>query len=149
MKKPSLRTHFRRICSGSGSPMPKAAPRASHLRRRRPGFLGAGALPTSGRPLLSNSYQEVSPRAQRTSVSTKRSDYQDCSFILVSSTVAQTVKNLPAMQETLGWSLGWEDPLEKDMATRSSILAWRILWTEELDRLQSMQPMGSQRVGHD
>ena len=47
------------------------------------------------------------------------------------SLVAQMVKNLPAMQETLVRSLGWEDPLEKEMATHSSILAWRIPWTEE------------------
>ena len=59
---------------------------------------------------------------------------------------AQMVKNPPAMQETWVQSLGWEDPLEKGMATHSSILAWRISWTEELGRLQSM---GSQRVGHD
>ena len=56
------------------------------------------------------------------------------------------VKNLPAMQETLVQSLGLEDPLEKGTATHSSILAWRIPWTEEPGRLQSM---GSQRVGHD
>ena len=48
------------------------------------------------------------------------------------------VKNLPAMQEIWVLSLGWEDPLEKGMATNSSILAWRIPWTEEPDRLQSM-----------
>ena len=60
--------------------------------------------------------------------------------------MAQNVKNLPAMQETWVQSLGGEDPLEKGMATYSSILAWRILWTEEPGRLQSM---GSQRVGHD
>ena len=59
---------------------------------------------------------------------------------------AQMVKNLPPVQETLVQSLGWEDPLEKGMATHSSILAWRIPWTEEPGRLQSM---GSQRVGHD
>ena len=51
---------------------------------------------------------------------------------------AQTVKNLPAMQETWVQSLGWDDPLEKGMATHSSILAWRIPWTEEPGRLQSM-----------
>ena len=56
------------------------------------------------------------------------------------------VKNLPAMWETQVWSLGREDPLEKGMATHSSILAWRIPWTEEPGGLQSM---GSQRVGHD
>ena len=51
------------------------------------------------------------------------------------SLVAQTVKRLSAMQETRVWSLGWEDPLEKEMATHSSILAWRIPWTEEPDGL--------------
>ena len=62
------------------------------------------------------------------------------------SLVAQLVKNLSAMQENWVRSLGWEDPLEKGMATHSSILAWKIPWTEELGRLQSMR---SQRVGHD
>ena len=62
------------------------------------------------------------------------------------SQVAQMVKNLPAMQETWVQSLGREDPLEKEMATHSSILAWKIPWVEEAGRLQSM---GSQRVGHD
>ena len=56
------------------------------------------------------------------------------------------VKSLPAMQETGVQSLGWEDPLEKKMATHSSILAWEIPWTEEAGGLQST---GSQRVGHD
>ena len=56
------------------------------------------------------------------------------------------VKNLPAMEETWVQSLDWEDPLEMEMATHSNILAWRIPWTEELGRLQSM---GSQRVRHD
>ena len=65
---------------------------------------------------------------------------------LWASLVAQTVKNLPAMQETGVWSLGQEDPLEKEMATHSSVLAWRISWTEKPGRLQSM---GSQRVRHD
>ena len=62
------------------------------------------------------------------------------------SLVAQTVKNLRAMPETRVQSLGWEDPLEKRMATHFSILAWRIPWTEEPGGLQSR---GSQRVGHD
>jgi len=62
------------------------------------------------------------------------------------SLVAQTMKNLPAMQETWVWSLGQKDPLEKGMAIHSSILAWRIPWTEEPGGLQSM---GSQRVRHD
>ena len=56
------------------------------------------------------------------------------------------VKNPPAMWETSVQSLGWEDPLEKQKATHSSILAWRIPWTEEPGRLQSM---GSQRVRHN
>ena len=59
--------------------------------------------------------------------------------------VAQMVKNLSAMQKTWVLSLGQEDPLEKGMATHSSILAWRLPRTEEPGRLQSM---GSQRVGH-
>ena len=62
------------------------------------------------------------------------------------SLVAQTVKRLPAMWETRVRFLGREDLLEKEMAIHSSILAWKIPWTEEPDRLQSM---GSQRVGHD
>ena len=61
-------------------------------------------------------------------------------------TVAQTVKNLPVRQETRVWSLGWGVPLEKGIAIHSSILAWRILWTEKPGGLQSV---GSQRVGHD
>ena len=62
------------------------------------------------------------------------------------SLVAQMVKNLPAMWETWVQSLGWEDPPEKGMATHSSVLAWRIPWTEEPGGLQSM---GLQRVRHD
>ena len=56
------------------------------------------------------------------------------------------VKLLPAVQVTWVQSLGWEDPLEKEMATHSSTLVWKIPWTEEPDRLQSM---GSQGFGHD
>ena len=59
--------------------------------------------------------------------------------------MTQTVKSLPVMQETWFWFLCWEDSLETGMATHSSILAWRIPWTEEPGGLQSM---GSQRVGH-
>ena len=64
----------------------------------------------------------------------------------IPSLVAQTVKRLPAVRETQVRSLGWEDPLEKEMATHSSTLAWKIPWTEEPGRLQSM---GLQRVRHD
>ena len=62
------------------------------------------------------------------------------------SLVAQRLKRLPAMRETRVQSLGQEDPLEKEMATHSSILAWRIPWMEEPGRLQST---GSRRVGHN
>ena len=68
---------------------------------------------------------------------------------ILASLVAQTVKNVPAIQErqeTQVQSLGQEDPLEKGMATHSSILAWRFMWTEEPGGLQSM---GLQRVGHN
>ena len=57
------------------------------------------------------------------------------------SLVAQRLKRLPAMRETWVQSLGWDDPLEKEMATCSSILAWRIPWTEEPGGLQSMGPL--------
>ena len=60
--------------------------------------------------------------------------------------MAQTVKCLPTMWETRVQSLGWEDPLEKEMAPHSTTLAWKIPWMEEPGRLQSMGP---QRVGHD
>ena len=64
----------------------------------------------------------------------------------MTSLVAQMVKNLPTMRETQVRSLGWEDPLEKETATHSSILAWKIPWMEEPGRLQ---PMGLQRIRHD
>ena len=67
-------------------------------------------------------------------------------MFITASPVAQMVKNLPAMQETRVQSLGWEDPLEKEMATHSNILAGRIPLTEEPGKLQSI---GSQRVGHN
>ena len=69
-------------------------------------------------------------------------------FVVISQTslVAQTGKRLPTMRKTRVQSLGREDPLEKEIATHSSTLAWKIPWTEERGRLQSM---GSQRVGHD
>ena len=69
-----------------------------------------------------------------------------CNDISGASLVAQRLQCLPAMWETWVRSLGQEDPLEKEMATHSSILAWRIPWTEEPGGLQST---GLQRVGHD
>ena len=79
-------------------------------------------------------FQFVLPPAQR------------FSWCTLHTLVAQTVKHLPTMRDTRVQSLGQEDPLEKEMATHSSTLAWKIPWTEEPGRLQSM---GSQRVGHD
>ena len=67
-------------------------------------------------------------------------------FIKVATLVAQMVKRLSTVRETRVRSLGWEDPLEKEMAIHSSTIAWKIPWTEEPGRLQSMR---SQRVGHD
>ena len=64
----------------------------------------------------------------------------------MASLVAQLIKNLPVMLQTWVRSLDQENPQEKEMATHSSIFAWRIPWTEEPDELQSME---SQRVGHD
>ena len=67
-------------------------------------------------------------------------------YLSRASLVAQMVKSLPAMPETQVQSLGWEDPLEKEKASHSSILAWAMPWMEGAGRLQSM---GSQRVRHD
>ena len=62
--------------------------------------------------------------------------------------MAQTVKNLPAMKETWVQSLGWEDPLEKGMAAHSSVLAWRISWTEKPGGLQSMGSQSPTRLSN-
>ena len=67
-------------------------------------------------------------------------------WCLRTSLVAQTEKRLSTVRETWVRALGWEDPLEKEMAIHSSTVAWKIPWTEEPGRLQSM---GSQRVGHN
>ena len=76
-------------------------------------------------------------------------DYEDTIEqvkIYLTNMVAQRVKNFPAMQETWIQSLLWEDPLEKGMATHSSIPVWRIQWTEQPGGLQSLGPQG---LGHD
>ena len=81
--------------------------------------------------------------------SNKKQKVNNLDYIIASikiSLMAQTVKRLSTMQETRVPSLGQEDPLEKEMAIYSSTIAWKILWTEELGRLQSM---GLQRVGHN
>ena len=68
-----------------------------------------------------------------------------CSSLLV-SLVAQTVKNLPVMEETGVQSLGWEDPLEKEMATHSSTIAWKIPWTEEPGRLHTVHGVTTEQL---
>ena len=82
----------------------------------------------------------------RTESDTTEATSQQQQTYLRASPVAQMVKSLPATWETGVPSLGREDPLEKEMVTHSSTLAWKIPWTEEPGRLQSM---GSQRPGHD
>ena len=89
-------------------------------------------------------WQVLQQRHKTGSDKNKRID--SCSSHPGDSVVAQTVNRLSTMQETQVRSLGWEDPLEKEMAVHSSTIAWKIPWTEEPGRLQSM---GSQRVGHD
>ena len=91
-------------------------------------------------PLLLNIVLEVLAIAIRAEKNKRNPNWKRISL------VAQTVKRLSTMQETRVRSLSWEDPLEKEMAIHSSITAWKIPWTEEPGRLQSM---GSQRVGHD
>ena len=76
-------------------------------------------------------------------ISNTHSSTEEHSIPSQNSLIAQLVKNLPAMQETRAQSLGWEDPLEKELAIHSSILARRIPWMEELGGLQSM---GSQSI---
>ena len=70
-------------------------------------------------------------------------------FIVRASLVAQRLNHLPVMRETWDRSMGREDPLEKEMATHSSTLAWEIPWMEEPGRLGRLQSMESQRVGDD
>ena len=97
-----------------------------------PSILGIGLLPFLSHPSIMSI--------------TKSWQYYLLVFFLLASLRSQMVKNLPAVQETQVQSLGWEDPLEKEMETHSSILAWEIPWTEEPGGLQST---GSQRVRHN
>jgi len=76
----------------------------------------------------------------------KLKTFKDIYIYIWASLVAQTVKQFPTMRETWVQSLHWEDPLEKEMATHSSIHAWKIPWTKKPGGLQSIR---SQRVGHD
>ena len=107
---------------------------SSVLAWRIPGTGEPGGLPSMG--------SHSRTRLKRLSSSSSSSPRFESS----ASLVAQRLKRLPSMRETWVQFLGWEDALEKEMATHSSILAWRIPWTEEPGGLQST---GSQRVGHD
>ena len=107
---------------------------SSVLAWRIPGTGEPGGLPSMG--------SHSRTRLKRLSSSSSSSPMFESS----ASLVAQRLKRLPSMRETWVQFLGWEDALEKEMATHSSILAWRIPWTEEPGGLQST---GSQRVGHD
>ena len=89
---------------------------------------------------------DLKPSCQQGCIAFRDSKGREVFSLFQAFLVAQRLKRLPAMRETRVWSLGWEDPLEKEMATHSSILAWRIPWMGEPGRLQST---GSQRVGHD
>ena len=102
----------------------------------------------SGRFLLAlHHLGRVFPLTLTLIMTTSTEEVRACLCVFYPSLIdAQTVKNLPAMKETWVQSLGQEDPLEKGMATHSSILACRIPWTEKSGRLQTM---ASQRVGHD
>ena len=145
------------------------ATHSSVLAWRIPGTRGPGGLPSMGSHRVGHNWSDLAAAAAVHSVFNSRRCfflllppikapellfiffYQ--SFFLSSSTlylgaslVAQTVKRLLAMRETQVRSLGWEDPLEKEMATHSSTLTWKVPWTKEPGRLESM---GLQRVGHD
>ena len=96
-------------------------------------------------PFRTDFHNHVSIRASTRQA--RSSEYPDVAIGLVLALlIAQLIKNLPTVQKPWVQSLCWEDPLEKEMATHSSILAWEVPWMEEPGSLQSM---GSQRVGHD
>ena len=105
------------------------ATHSSVLAWRIPGMREPGGLPSTGSDRVGHDWRDLA-----------------AAVAAAASLVVQSVKNLPAVQETGVQSLGWEDPLEKEMATHSSILAWKISWREEPGGLQSM---GLQRVGHN
>ena len=88
----------------------------------------------------------INERSWSENASFKKLYLYDLSMLILASLVAQTVKKLLAIQETWVWSLDRDNHLDKEMATHTSILAWRVSWTEEPGGLQSM---GLQRVGHD
>ena len=125
--------------------------KAYYLTQKIPDQVGDCLYPSASRKLpWSNLW---GPEANSSSSLSGRISYiPTCKDLLAcmslerTSVVAQMVKRLPTTQETWVQSLGWEGLLEKEVTTHSTILAWKIPWTEEPGRLQSM---GSQRVGHD
>ena len=133
----SVQKHFTRHCNPRWRQGPCAKRLLTTLQSRMvPGAVCRGCLP---------SRCHLEPCAAGIGLIKKSAQFRNtCS--ITASPVAQRVKRLPAMQETRVRSLGWEVPLAKEMATHSSILAWRIPWMEEPGELQCM---GSQRVGHD
>ena len=130
----------RRNCRCKGLACPTAGAETQLMwEKQQAGALGGGIQPGREGP-------ECWAQGTGLRLLPKRPSLRAPEMASLLSTVAQTVKNPPAMQETQGGSLGREDPLEKGMAPHSSILAWRSPWTEEFGGLQSM---GSQRAGRD
>ena len=113
------------------------ATHSSVLAWRISGMGEPGGLPSTGSHRVRHDWSDLAAAAAALVIDMKGTG---------ASLVAQPVKNPPAKQETGGWSLGWEDPLEKEIATHSSVLAWRVPGTGEPGGLPSM---GSHRVGHD
>ena len=112
------------------------ATHSSVLAWRIPGTAEPGGLPSMGSHRVGHDWSDIAAAAAAAAAP----------LSLRASLVAQMVKHLPALWKIQVWSLGQEDPLEKEMAPHSSILAWRIPWTEEPGGLQSME---LQRVGHN
>ena len=121
------------------------ATHSSVLAWRIPGMGEPGGLPSLGSHRVGQDWSDLAAAAYHNFNNTIPFNWYPIIYFIRlflmnfrASLVAYMVKNLPAIWETRVWSLGWEDPLEKEMATHSSILAWRILWTEEPGELQSM-----------
>ena len=100
-------------------------------------------------PYCRSGIQDGSPCFQKLSPSIQGTKTSKSLSLAWASLVAQTLKNPPAMQETWVWSLHWEDPLEEGMAIHSSILTWRIPWTEEPGGLQSMGSQSRTWLSHE
>ena len=114
----------------------KMATHSSALAWRIPGTAKPGGLPSMGSHRVGHGWSDLVAATAGASLGVWGQIIKlGCIYVIWASLVVQKVKNLPAMQETLVWSLGWEDPLEEGIGTHSSILAWRTLWTEEPGRL--------------